>query len=472
MQYSIVNYEVIKSESHSLRIDADFFHPYYLDILKKLKDKPFKKLADFKIKIQHPKEIKRKYSEKGVMFLRAQNVRPLRIDITNNTVYISEKDANILKNNLINEKDILLTRTGANFGQCAIFLEKRKAIASSHTFIIKSGELNPFFLAVFFNTIYGRKLIDKGKYGGLQPEVAPFFLYEIPLPIFGNIQNIIEKIYLNSQKNIEQANLLYSKAKQIFLSELGLKNWKPKHKLAFVKNYSDTKVPGRIDAEYFQPKFDEIVEIIKNYQGGFDTLGNLATIKKCIEVGSSEYLDEGIPFIRVSNISPFQIKNEKYISKELYNELKSHQPQKGEILLSKDATPGIAYFLHENSVKMIPSGGILRIKTKSTKIIPEYLSLVLNSLIVKEQIDRDVGGSVILHWRPDQVNNTLIPILEDSKQEIIMNKITESTDLRQKSKTLLEIAKKGVEIAIEKDEETAEKWIKNEVCKLGVKLDA
>ena len=59
---------------------------------------------------------------------------------------------------------------------------------------------------------------------------------------------------------------------------------------------------------------------------------------------------------------------------------------------------------------MIPAGGILRLKSKTDKINNEYLTLVLNSILTQEQVNRDVGGSVILHWRPDQVAGTVIPI--------------------------------------------------------------
>ena len=74
----------------------------------------------------------------------------------------------VLQTNTIRNGDILVTRTGANFGQCAIFLEKIEAIASSHTFLISSGELNPFFLNMFLNTKYGSSLIKRGMYGGSQ----------------------------------------------------------------------------------------------------------------------------------------------------------------------------------------------------------------------------------------------------------------------------------------------------------------
>ena len=188
----------------------------------------------------------------------------------------------------------------------------------------------------------------------------------------------------------------------------------------------------------------------------------MVTVKKCVEVGSGEYLDEGIPFVRVSNLSPFEITEEKYITEKLYSEIKQHQPKKGEILFSKDATPGIAYYLQEQPQKMIPSGGILRLKSKTDKINNEYLTLALNSILTKEQVNRDVGGSVILHWRPNQVKETVIPILPEEKQIQIQQKVAVSFNLRKQSKLLLECAKQAVEMAIERDEKTALQWLKKQ----------
>ena len=254
----------------------------------------------------------------------------------------------------------------------------------------------------------------------------------------------------------------YKKAQFLLLSELGLIDWQPKHLLTFVKNYSDTEQAGRIDAEYFQPKYEEIVNAIKRYTGGWETLGNLVSMQKSVEVGSGEYRADGIPFIRVSNISPFEITEEKYISESLYHGIKQHQPQKSEILFSKDATPGIAYYINRQPGKMIPSGGILRLKSKTDRINNECLTLVLNSILVKEQTNRDVGGSVILHWRPDQVKQTVIPILPEDAQTRIQQKVTETFNLRQQSRHLLECAKKAVEMAIEQDEQKAINWLKEQ----------
>jgi len=100
---------------------------------------------------------------------------------------------------------------------------------------------------------------------------------------------------------------------------------------------------------------------------------------------------------------------------------------------------------------------------KTTDVVNhETLCLILNSIIVKEQINRDVGGSVILHWRPDQVQETLIPIISKSTQLIIENNLAQSRHLRTTAKHLLDSAKTAVEIAIEQDEHKAMEFLQQQ----------
>ena len=451
--------------SRSMRIDADYFRPDYLEIQEKLSQQGCQPLQNFRVEIRHPREIARNYVESGALFLRAQNVRPMAVDLTSNPVFVSDADAEKLSENVLTYKDILITRTG-HAGQCAIYLEDSKVIVSSHTFIVRCDDINPFYLTVYLNSKYGKALIDKGRYGSLQPEIAPQFLRQILVPVFDDIPLEIEKVYLRSQDLIQQAKASYAAAQTTLLSELNLADWQPKQQSTFVQNFADLGRAGRMDSDYFQPKYGEIVAAIKGYPGGWATLDNLVTMQRCIEVGSGEYLDEGIPFVRVSNLSPFDLTEEKYISASLYSEIAQHQPQQGEILLTKDATPGIAHYLSEPPPPMIPSGGILRLRGKTDQLNNECLTLILNSLLTKEQANRDAGGSVIMHWRPEQIAEVVIPIITPQTQAEIQAQVAESSALRRQSRQLLDLAKGAVELAIEQDETAALAWLEREMGEL------
>ena len=365
----------------------------------------------------------------------------------------------------LEENDVLIQRAGT-LGKASIVQKEDLPSTANQNLVqvkINKHRINPFYLTCYLNCKHGIANFERLQTGNVQPWLNLHQIHNLPIPHLTNdFQCGIEQIVKNSFCSMEKSTLLYQQAQDILLAELGLKNWKPAHRLYFVKRYSDTQQAGRIDAEYFQPKYDDIINAIKTYKGGWDTLGNVVSMKKCIEVGSQEYQDEGVAFIRVSNLYPFEITEEKYISESLYFQIKQHQPQKGEILLSKDATPGIAHYIDETPKRCIPSGGILRLKNKHDSVNSEYLTAILNSVLTKEQANRDVGGSVILHWRPGQIQKIIIPILAQSKQQEIQQKIAESFALRKKSKQLLETAKRAVEIAIEQGETAAMQWLESQ----------
>lgn len=83
-------------------------------------------------------------------------------------------------------------------------------------------------------------------------------------------------------------------------------------------------------------------------------------------------------------------------------------------------------------------------------------------------MERDAGGSIINHWLVDQVKNTLIPLLSVKKQQQISKKINDSFCNRNMSKRLLGVAKRGVELAIEKTEKHAQKWLDTELKRMNI----
>jgi len=475
MQYSLVNYKTIK-ENLDFRIDAEYYHPVILNRLSLLNNKEsdfLKNLVKFTVgPFGSTVKVEDYIDDSEYRYIRNKDINDFVIS-DDDPAFIPQDVYKPLKQFHVKENDLLLTVVGT-LGKVAIAQEKdTHSIFSCKSTLLRSKSINPYYLLTYLNSPTGQLFSLRGKRGMIQEGLNLSDLKEIKVFIASSsFQDNIEKIIKEIFKLLNKSINLYFKAERILLSELGLLDWKSKHELAFMKNYSDTQEADRFDAEYFQPKYEEIVEVVKKYKGGFDELGNLVSIKKCIEPGSNAYRNEGIPFVRVSNFSKFEISNnnQKYISEELYALLKNHQPKKGEILLSKDATPRIAYYLQYEPQRMIPSGGILRLKVKDIKIIPEYLTLVLNSIVVQKQIEKDAGGSILTHWRSDQVKSTFIPILNNGRQKEIKELIEKSFNDRHLSKVLLKIAVQAVEMAIKISEGKAEEWIKNELEKKQTNL--
>ena len=482
MQTSVVN--TTKLDRIVFRLDAEYYHPGYLSLEKQLSKLPSitvrKAGAELDCSAFYPSIAPYyNFERNGVPFLRVNEIQNGLLHLSDDTAFLPQAILDENRNTIARciPGDLIIAKGGNSLAKVALLTEDFEEYSVCRDVITLRthglSKIKRHYFWMFLHSSVGQKLLLRIASQTGQPHLTLEAINQIEVPLFSDdFQNGFEWLYRESQSLKSKAEEKYKEAQITLLSALGLTDWRCKYQLTFVKNYSDTEQAERIDAEYFQPKYEKIVNAIKACKSGWDTLGNLVSVKKCVEVGSGEYLEEGIPFVRVSNLSPFEISEEKFISERLYAEIKQHQPKKEEILFSKDATPGIAYYLNEQPRKMIPSGGILRLKIrtdKADKVNNEYLTLALNSMLTKEQVTQDVGGSVILHWRPDQVKGTLIPILSKEKQTQIQQKVIESFNLRKQSKCLLEYAKRAVEMAIESDEQTAIDWLENETERMQIK---
>lgn len=353
------------------------------------------------------------------------------------------------------KNDIFFNRVNSEefVGRTGILKVARDAVFASYLIRIRpkadSGVL-PDYLNIFLNSSYGNRQIRKCARRSVNQanvnaeELKQFRIFLFPL------QNQKEIADLSNQSwaHYEIAKSLYSQAEQILLKELGLEDFEEDDELWNIVHLSDIKAAHRMDAEYFQPKYAKLFRQLEKHSARL--LGELVTIKKGIEPGSEAYTDEGKLFIRVSNISRFGLadKDQKYLSDRLYKELKDdYAPKTGEILLTKDASPGIACVLTEK-VEGVVSGGVLRLKLKES-MDAEYLAFCINSLVGRLQAERDAGGSIIAHWKPEQIKQVLIPILPTITQQHIAELVRASHAARAKARELLEEAKRTVEDWIE-----------------------
>ena len=286
---------------------------------------------------------------------------------------------------------------------------------------------------------------------------------KIKVPEYIKLQEKIEKLYTLSVWKKQESNTVYRDAEKILLTSLHISEKAFNSTRIAVKSISESfRATGRLDAEYYQPKYD----VLFNSLAAFTTkkLGGdngIVEYMKSIEPGSEAYVEEGIPFIRVSDISKFGVSEpEIKLRSDIVPNPEVLFPQKDTILLSKDGSVGIAYKV-ESTIPVITSGALLHLSIRNKEeVLPDYLTLVLNSPIVQLQAERDSNGAIIQHWKPSEIENVIIPILDMSIQKGIATRVQKSFALRQQSKQLLEYAKQAVEMAIEQGEDAALEWLK------------
>lgn len=368
----------------------------------------------------------------------------------------------------LHKGDVLICRTNGNpdlVGRAAVIMDDFDYAFASYLFRVNvSDEITPEYFVAYLQSKYGRIEIDKNSMKGNQTNFSPAKLKDIKIPCFSNdfCLEITDKF--NRAYDFQQCSKTdYKSAEKMLEESLGINQ--SSNDSVSIKTLSESfNISGRLDAEYYQPKYDELFAMLSKHKSkNLGGKNGLVNIKKSIEPGSESYKDEGIPFVRVSDIDKFEITSpEIKLPQDIVPNIENLYPKKDTILLSKDGSVGIAHKVQE-ALEVVTSGALLHLTVKDTKeILPDYLTLVLNSSIVQLQAERDCNGAIIQHWKPADIEKVIIPILDMEKQIEIADKVQESFRLRKKSKELLDIAVKAVEMAIETDEETAIAWMKEQ----------
>lgn len=380
---------------------------------------------------------------------------------------------------VVHTNNVILSSVGGSLQSCALISsEYDNAICSTGFFVVRSNAINSETLLTLFKSEVMQNLLKQSCSGTiltainhteLQKIVVPKIRKEVQDKIAENIQKSIalrnkSKSLLENAKVqvenviqtggyktlLEQSLYYFRLAEWLLLQELFLDYWQSRGSVSCsIKSFSAVQSTGRLDSEYYQPKYDELFEHLAKYK--CTKLGDIVAIKKSIEPGSDSYIEEGIPFIRVSDVNKFEIgKTDLHLSPKEFN-IEVLRPHKDTIIFSKDGSIGIAYKCEKN-LDIITSGALLHLDIRNENILPDYLTLVLNSIVTQLQAERDSNGAIIQHWKLDDIKKIIVPVLPMQIQSLIAEKVQKSFALRKQSKRLLEQAKRMVEEEIEKKE--------------------
>jgi type I restriction enzyme S subunit len=473
LEVSILNLKEALIDNENKRIDSEYFKKQYLKFFHDVPNlRPLGSLAKdgYRVVYENTKIIDKSEAQQRdyPIFLQATDLRTPFIK-TDNLFYVDNEQWERYPKGRIVKGEILIEVKG-KIDKVAIvpddFPEKTLVTGSLFKLTV-NNKISKHVLLTYLISKFGVAFKDRYKTNLLISFVSKPDLYRIPVPTFGkSFENLIDDLFHLILKNQKESENLYKLAESTLLKYTSLLEFEPNLEPINVKSFkSSFGKTKRLDAEYYQKKYEQLISIIESQT--HDILNNIADISKSIEPGSNYYSeDDGLPFYRVSDYNKFGLsKPDKELTnafvadnKELIEKL---IPKKGTILFSKDGSVGTAYLLRDD-LDGITSGAILHLKVKNSKeILPEYLTLALNSKLVQMQAERDAGGSIILHWRKEEIEQVVVPIIDFTKQKQIAELVEESFKLKTESERLLEVAKKAVEIAIEMDEATAIKFIKD-----------
>ncbi|HER24204.1 MAG TPA: restriction endonuclease subunit S [Candidatus Atribacteria bacterium] len=158
-----------------------------------------------KITVGHVGPTSFAYIDRGIPFLRTQNIKRNFIDL-NQLAYIGEEFHRKLKKSQIHTNDVLISRVGVNRGMAAVVPKELDSANCANVVIVgKSEGFNSIFLSAYLNFTYGRSAKFGYSVGSAQGVVNTSIIKKWPIidvniEIENKFASIVEQVENTKQK--------------------------------------------------------------------------------------------------------------------------------------------------------------------------------------------------------------------------------------------------------------------------------
>lgn len=347
----------------------------------------------------------------------------------------------------IDFNDILVVKDGATTGKVSIVnndFPYKVACVNEHVFIcrlIKNINVNYCFF--FLRSHVGQEQIMSSFHGGAQGGINSEFVHaiSIPLPPLKEQKRIVEKLdallprVKSAKARLKKIPVILKKFRQSVLAAACsgklTEDWREKQDPS-LKNGHDLLIDVN---DFIQSNR------IKIKKGASDQLDNhfdppitwaithMSNLSYKIVDGvhkKPNYTNSGVPFIQVRNLtagSGIDFTDVKYVSEKDHEEFyKRANPEKGDILISKDGTLGITRVINTDIVFSI-FVSVALVKPFKNFISSQYLCHFINSpfgVLANKNIGEGTG---LQHLHLEDLRSLAIPLPPLEEQQEIVRRV-------------------------------------------------
>ena len=329
----------------------------------------------------------------------------LRIkDLKNNTVEQYIDPNNYPQSCLVNEKDLIYTRTG----QIGLVFMGRFGILHNNSFrIVPDESLLREYLFLFLQSDRFKEKIVKLSSRAAQPDIThklfkEQMIFVPPLSEQKRIVSIVDEAFEAIDIAIDNTKQNLTNARELFDSYLN----------AIFTQKNDG---------WEEKKLEDICREI--------TVGHVGSM-------ASKYKESGIPFLRSQNILPFKVKldNVVFIDDVFHPALKKSQLRPGDLAIVRTGYPGTAAVIPKE-LEMVNCSDLVIVKPDDN-INPHYLCLFFNSVFGKSLVGSRLVGAAQKHFNITTAKKVLIPFPCLIEQDELVAKMNEVAIETQKPNAL------------------------------------
>lgn len=275
---------------------------------------------------------------------------------------------------------------------------------------------------------------------------------------------MIRKAVCRAKELLYTANNTYTQTETFLLGQIGVNTSLFSTDNISVKSfYESFAQTGRLDAEYYQPKYYELISLLKTEK----TIGNTCNIydKNYKPEDDMEY-----KYIELANINVSgNISGVKSMAGSSLPKRARRLVHTGDVIVSsiEGSLESCALITEEYNNAICSTGFYV---LNSSEYNAETLLVLLKTELIQSLLKRGCSGTILTSISKDEFLNIPLPAISSDIQEQIKEKISQVYALRDESKHLLDAAKQAVEMAIEQSEEKAIIWLNKTVSDIEASI--
>ena len=393
-------------------------------------------------------------AENGVPLLRVQNITEEGVNNRDLVFIRREVHESDLRRSRVLGGDLLVTITG-RVGSAAVAPEGFEGNINQHSVVVKTGSRRTSeYLAAFFNSRVGRALTLRRATGGTRPALDYSALRGVPIAEGLPIVEVMRKARAKRAAKESEAAQVLGEVDDYLLGELGIEAPPEDNRgvpLVFTRRLHEMS-GQRMDPAYYRDDFVVLYESVRAAKYSPRALGDLiASISYGASVGG-DYVEDGIPLIRISDLRPSEIRLNKmvFLPESAREALGNCFARRGDFLISRSGTLGITAMVNDEHDGFAFGSFMIRFRLSGgASVDGEYLCHFLNTSCARKMVRRQRIGSVQGNITISGIKSLLIPVPPLKKQREIAVRIgkirAHAKRLRAEAAAVLEAAHDEVE---------------------------
>ncbi|MBP6855641.1 MAG: N-6 DNA methylase [Candidatus Pacebacteria bacterium] len=160
---------------------------------------------------------------------------------------------------------------------------------------------------------------------------------------------------------------------------------------------------------------------------------------------SSEMVNQGVPFIRATNIQNLKIDSTdmKFISEEKHNKLKKGHLKTNDVIFSNRGEIGKVAIIDKEYDSANLNSQLAWLRSKE-QILPRFLLHILNSEDIQGKIKTEQGGATLQQYTIKQIKDLKIPLPPLEVQEQMVEEMEKEEEIIASNRNLIEAMEKKI----------------------------